>query len=119
MLQKIDFFEEATDSGKQFSEMGINSTLYWAYRNSLEAGCDFINFDEVIWEKDIVAIAESCRKLGIRRFTISSTFSSLITTLAAFEAQGCKMDGLTQVRSRYTDFCTGERSMLPAICLNV
>lgn len=43
-----------------------------------EAGNDLPNFAEVIWDDDIETILADCRKLGVREFTISSTFSSLL-----------------------------------------
>ena len=52
---------------------------------------------------------------GITEFTISSTFSSLIPTLAAFEKHGFEMDGLTEVNAAYTDWQTGQRARIPAI----
>ena len=43
---------------------------------------------------------------GITEFTISSTFSSLIPTLAEFAKHGFQMAGLTEVKANYTDFQT-------------
>ena len=40
-------------------------------------------------------IAQTLKSNGITEFTISSTFSSLIETLAAFEKHGISMAGLT------------------------
>ena len=64
---------------------------------------------------DIAEIAETLRENGIKEFTISSTFSGLIETLAAFEKEGIKMAGLTEVNAGYTDFMTGEKARIPAI----
>ena len=94
---------------------GINSTAFWAYRNSCEAGNDLIDFHEVIWDTDIAEIAELFRCEGITEFTISGTFSGLISTLVAFEAHGFKMAGLTTVNATYKDLETGERAKLNAI----
>ena len=86
-------------------DAGVNSTLYWAYRISKdESGNDLIDFNEVIWDHDIKEIADSMRAEGIKEFTISSTFSSLIETLAEFEKNGIYMNGLTTVNARYTDW---------------
>ena len=53
----------------------------------------------------------------IHEFTISSTFSSLIQTLAEFEKHGFKMAGLTEVNARYKNVWTGEYERVPAIKL--
>ena len=93
----------------------INPTAFWAYRRSEDAGNDLIDFSEVIWDEDIDPIAETFRENDITEFTISSTFSGLIPTLAAFERHGFKMAGITEVNATYTDWQTGKRARIPAI----
>lgn len=117
-MKKIEAFENA-DRNKNLEEQNINSTLYRAYMSAKESGNERINFDEVIWDYDIDPILEACRVNGITEFTISSTFSSLIETLAAFEKRDCRMNGLCEVNARYTDFLTGEKKILPAIKMMV
>ena len=34
-------------------EWGINATLFWAYRNSITAGNDQIDFSETIWDTEV------------------------------------------------------------------
>ena len=118
-MKEIKAFEEAKATGANFKESGINSTMYWAYERSKEAGNDTIDFSEVIWDYDIEPIVKACRTYGIDHITISSTFSGLIATLAEFEKHGCKMDGLTKVKTRYSDWQTGEKQILPAILVRI
>lgn len=118
-MKEIKAFEEAKATGANFKDSGINSTMYWAYERSNEAGNDTIDFSEVIWDYDIEPIVKACRAYGIDHITISSTFSGLITTLAEFEKHGCKMDGLTKVKTSYTDWQTGEKQILPAILVRI
>ena len=118
-MKEIKAFEEAKATGANFKESGINSTMYWAYERSKEAGNDTIDFSEVIWDYDIEPILDACKLYGITEFTISSTFSSLIATLAEFDKRGCHMDGLTQVKARYKDFVTGENQLIPAIKMTI
>lgn len=115
-MKKIDLFERAiAEQAGSLKDYGINGTAFWAYRKSIDAGNDLIDFSEVIWDYDIEDIAETFKQNGITEFTISSTFSSLIPTLAAFEKHGFKMAGLTEVNANYTDWQTGERARIPAI----
>ena len=54
---------------------------------------------------EMIDIAEkSMLALEIAEFTISSTFSSLIITLAEFEKRGCKLEGLVEINSRHDDW---------------
>ena len=115
-MTKITLFERAIEEkANSLKDWGINSTAVWAYRKSIDAENDLIDFSEVIWDEDVEAIAETFRQNGIAEFTISSTFSSLISTLAAFDKQGFKMAGITEVNANYTDWATNERAKVPAI----
>lgn len=118
-MKEIKFFEDSKAKGASFEELGINRTMYWAYFNSKEAGNNAIDFSEVIWDYDIEPIIKACEEYGINYITLSSTFSGLITTLAELEKHGCKMDGLTKVKARHTDWETGEKQMLPAIVIRM
>lgn len=80
MKYTIEAIENAKP-GMRWEEIGCQWTLGQAYLYSKEAGNDLPNFAEVIWDYDIEAILEDCRKLGVKEFTISSTFSSLIETM--------------------------------------
>lgn len=115
-MKRIIAFENAiANRVKDIRAEGINATAFWAYRRSIESGNDLIDFSEVIWDEDVEPIAETFRQNGITEFTISSTFSGLIATLSAFDKQGFKMAGITEVNANYTDWMMGERAKVPAI----
>ena len=99
----------------RWEEIGCQWTLGQAYLYSKEAGNDLPNFAEVIWDYDIPEIVKALKENGISEFTISSTFSSLIETLAAFEKEGIRMAGLTEVNATYSDWKTGKKARIPAI----
>ena len=104
MMKRIEILEEAATKGTKYSEIDVNPTFGAAYFYSQDAGNDLINFSEVIWDYDIDEILENCRRFEITEFTISSTFSSLIITLAEFEKRGCKLQGLVEINSRHDDW---------------
>ena len=115
-MKKIELFEKAiAEQAASLKDLGINPTLFWAYRNSITAGNDQIDFSETIWDTDIEEITKMLKENGISEFTISSTFSSLIPTLAEFAKHGFQMAGLTEVRGNYTDWQTNERAVIPTI----
>ena len=115
-MKKIELFEKAiAEQAASLKDWGINPTLFWAYRNSITAGNDRIDFGETIWDSEVGEIAETLKENGITEFTISSTFSSLIPTLAEFAKHGFQMAGLTEVKANYTDFQTQERAVISAI----
>lgn len=97
------------------AEYGINTRLFWAYKHSIDAGNDYIDFSEPLWDEDIEPIVNFFKKNGIKEFTISCKFSSLILTLALFDALGCTMAGITDIKETYTDFKTNEKAVVKAI----
>ena len=103
-MKKIEILENAAENGTSYKDINVNSTFGAAYFYSEEAGNEFINFAEVIWDYDIDEIIENCQRFGITEFTISSTFSSLIVTIAEFEKRGWKLQGLVEINSRYDDW---------------
>ena len=118
MKYTIEAIENAKP-GMHWEEIGCHWTLGQAYLYSKEAGNDLPNFAEVIWDYDIEAILADCRKLGVKEFTISSTFSSLIETIAKFEELGCTLDGIVKVKERYTRFGMDEHALIPAFKMTV
>lgn len=114
-MKRIEVFEKAMNEGGILKDYGINSTLFAAYRDCQKTGNDNIDFNGVIWDYDIPEIVKALKENGISEFTISSTFSSLIETLAAFEKEGIRMAGLTEVNATYLDWKTGKKARIPAI----
>ena len=57
------------------------------------------NISGTIWDKDIPAIVAGFKAEGISEFTISDDPCVMLKTLAVFEANGAKVQGLTTVKS--------------------
>ncbi len=53
MKTPISAIEKVIAERANSTEENINIRLFWAYKHSLEAGNDLINFYDVIWERDI------------------------------------------------------------------
>lgn len=119
-MKEVEIFEIAkAKEVKDLRKIGINPTMYWAYFRSKEAGNELIDFNEVIWNREVEDIVEICKENGITEFTISTTMSSLVETLAEFEKYGVKMNGLTTVYAHYIDFITRKNAIIPAIKMSL
>ncbi len=117
-MKTIELFEKAIQEETfELSERGINRTLFWAYRNSKRTDNDLIDVNEVIWDNEIEEIATNLKELDITEFTISSNFSGLIATIAAFDKLGFKVAGVTEVYAPYTDLRTNLYQRIPALRL--
>lgn len=122
-IETIENLKAAVERNEMSStEFGqhINYTFYWAYINAREnSENSLLDFNEVIWDRDIEAIVKHCKEFNIKTFTVSSAMSNLIETLAEFEKHGCAMAGLVKVNARYTDWQTGKKKVIPAILMTV
>ena len=118
-MKNIEILDKAAETGARLKDININPTFGAAYFYSQDAGNELINFAEVIWDYDIDAIIENCKRLGVTAFTISSTFSSLIQTIAELQKRGCTLDGLVEINSRYDDWKTGEKERIPAFKMSI
>ena len=121
MKHHIEVIDRALESKNRVSwkSLGFNATFGQAYLYSLEAENDLPNYGEVIWEEDIDPILADCRRTGITEFTVSSTFSSLIETIAELQKRGCELKGLVEINSRYKDWTTGEKERIPAFLMSL
>ena len=115
MKTPIPAIEKVIAERSKSTEENINIRLFWAYKHSLEAGNDLINFYDVIWERDIEGIVENLNYYKINEFSISSNFSGLITILAAFDKYGFTMAGITDAKETYIDLTTNEKTVSKAI----
>ncbi len=115
MKTTITAVEKAIAEKANPAEYGINTRLFWAYKHSLDADNDFINFSEPLWDADIEPIVQLFKDNRINEFTISCQFSGLISTLALFDDLGCTMAGITDVKETYIDFRTNEKAVVKAI----
>ena len=123
-MKLIQSYETAIKNEvKSLKDEGINRTMFWAYRSSKEAKADELNFYDEIWDSDIDYIVDTCRKEGIERITISSTFSGIPVTLWEFVKRGCELGGMKLVPSYYIkhNWQTGEdeRDSYPAVIIKI
>ena len=120
----IEILDQAAKEGLKYRDIGINPVFGQAYFYSKDAGNRLINFGETIWDYDIEPIIENCRRFGIKDFTISSTFSGLLTTIAEFEKRGCHMVRLIEINSRFDDWKAdlegkSQKEIIPAILMRL
>ena len=117
-MKHIEKLDAALEKETTYGELGCHRTVFWAYRNSLEAETETLDFDDVIWEQDIPEIVESLRRFEINRFTISCGMSSMAETIWGFEKSGCCLIGMAEVNTRFKDW-EGKRGRKPAFEIRV
>ena len=95
----------------------MNQNFGLAYFAALRNGNDRIDFSGAIHESDTEAILADCRRFGVTEFTVSSTWSGVVTRVAAFVDGGWRLDGMVKVKGDSIDYRTDERIVVPALLL--
>ena len=119
-IEKLDLalqivLEQKTPTPK----LDVPSTLFWAYRDSLEAETTLLDFNEVIWEQDIPELIKGLRSCEIAQFTISCGMSNVAKTLWALQQNGCRLMGLIEVNTRGRDWKTLVHNRVPAFLIEL
>lgn len=82
--------------------------LYTRYESAQERGNAFIDWDEPVPDEDVANFVANLRKYGIEKFVFSSTWSSAVETAWLFQQNGCKLEGLVEINSRFKGICSEE-----------
>lgn len=111
--------EAARKSYKQLSEriekQGAGyAKVYRLYQEAVDCGNEYIDLNDVVWEKDAAALIQSFRENGVEHFTFSSTWSSAVETAWLFAENGCTLEGLLQINSPHKAFGSEEYEKVPA-----
>lgn len=93
--------------------------VFQMYEYARDRGNEYIDFHDVIWDKDVPALIERLRKVGIQKFTFSSTWSSAVETAWLFLQNGCKLEGLTEIAGTTTAFMSDEYERVPAYVFSI
>lgn len=121
-MKKIELLNNAAAAGKSLQEQGINYYFYHAYKDTQTAGLDVMNFYDEIKSDEIADVVATCKKFGITEFTLSDHSTCGIERLAEFQQAGCKVTGLTEVKSYREELdgnCEFVTKILPAMILTV
>ncbi|MBR5091034.1 MAG: hypothetical protein IK093_16540 [Ruminiclostridium sp.] len=120
-IAKFDDLMMRARSGEdiKLKEHGVNPTLYWAYQKSLDLKHRYLNFNDAIWDNQIPEIVQQLREAGKKKFTISSTYSGMTETIHEFIKNGCRLSGMTTVKTYTTNWETGENDIIPAFVLTI
>ncbi len=123
-MKKVAKYEDIikrAESGEQVSlkDEGVNATLYWAYRKSKDLGQKYLDFNDVIWDNQIPEIVEQLHEAGKKKFTISGGYTGMATTINEFIKNGCKLNGMTSIKSHTLDWETRENKIIPAFLLTI
>ena len=78
--------------------------IYRDYKDSMDKGNTYIDFHDVIWDKDAPELIACMRENGIEHFTFSSGWSSAVETAWIFKENGCQLEDLIQINGDRRSF---------------
>ncbi len=90
------------------SQGTVNMRIWNMYEEAKDCGNKYIDLNEVIWEEQVETTIKTLRENGIEHFTFSSTWSNAVETAWLFTQNGCRLEGLIEINTKYKDFRTGK-----------
>ena len=124
-------YDAADDAGKdsiraerkalmeRIASLGGAAPRIWReYEKARENGNEFLDINDVVWDKDVELLVTTLRKYGIEKFTFSSGWSSAVDTAWLFQQNGCKLEGLVEI-SGNMDYLKGEHEKLHGYLFSV
>ena len=103
----------------QIGNLGEFAVHIWReYQNSREHGNINLNLCEIIWDHQVPEIVACMKANGIASFTFSGTYTEATRTAWLFQQEGCVLEGLVEINSRYTD-AYGDSLKVPALQFRV
>ena len=100
--------EAAKAAEDRIIKMGDIAWRIWrAYRNSRDNENKILNFDDIIWDRDVEALTACMKKNGIKAFTYSCPATDAIETLWLFKEAGCTIGEMVEVNVRKNFFGKG------------
>ena len=105
----MDAAREAAKAAKnRIIEMGDIACKIWrAYEKSRDNENEILDFDDIIWDRDVEALTACMRKNGIKAFTYSCQATDAIETLWLFKEAGCTIGEMVEVNLRKDFFGKG------------
>lgn len=95
---------------KAIEDLGGKAIRIWSeYETSRNSGNEYLNIDQVVWDKDVEELISCMRENGIERFTFSSGWTDAVETAWLFQKAGCVLEGLVEINkgnlTSFTDEC--------------
>ena len=89
-------------------EMGDIACKIWrAYEKSRDNENEILDFDDIIWDRDVEALTACMKENGIKAFTYSCRATDAIETLWLFKEAGCTIGEMVEVNLRKDFFGKG------------
>ena len=100
--------EAAKAAEDKIDELGDIAWKIWrAYEKSRDNENEILDFDDIIWDRDVEALTACMKENGIKAFTYSCRATDAIETLWLFKEAGCTIGEMVEVNLRKDFFGKG------------
>jgi hypothetical protein len=100
--------EAAKAAEDQIDEMGDIACKVWrAYEKSRDNENEILDFNDIIWDRDVEALTACMKENGIKAFTYSCRATDAVETLWLFKQAGCTIGEMVEVDLRKDFFGNG------------
>ena len=100
--------EAAKEAEDQIDEKGDIACKVWrAYEKSRDNKNEILDFDDIIWDRDVKALTACMKENGIKAFTYSCRATDAVETLWLFKEAGCTIGEMVEVNLRKDFFGNG------------
>lgn len=100
--------EAAKEAEDRIDTMGDIAWKIWrAYEKSRDNENEILDFDDIIWDRDVEAITTCMKENGIKAFTYSCRATDAVETLWLFKEAGCTIGEMVEVNLRNDFFGKG------------
>ena len=94
---------------KEIEALGTAACRIWRdYETSRDCGNEYLDINDVVWDKDVESLISCMREHGIEKFTFSSSWSSAVETAWLFQKAGCKLEGFVEINSQHKAIMSDE-----------
>ncbi|WGH86851.1 DUF7698 family protein [Auritidibacter ignavus] len=114
-MRTIGALDEQIETRQEKNLMAIVS----GYKDTLEAGNELVDLAREVFDHEVPTLLDELRELEITEFTISAPQTNTTTIIWQLVERRARLNGLIQVKSRSTNWTTGQQDLLPAWHLSV
>lgn len=93
--------------------------LFSLYSGSIERGNKYIDISQPHQYSEPQKLVELLARCGVKYFTFSSGWTKAVETAFAFTQAGCTLEGMTEIKTPFKSYESGEYEKKPAFLFSI
>ena len=88
---------------------------YRAWKQTAEKEEDEVEMSDFLWDREVSDFLDALRQAGIESFIYTNQSTAVMENIHAFEAEGCRLEGLTTITRTERRFGDDREEQIPGI----